>query len=259
MLYPHEFVTDGHYYKVKGFLEFCYATTDIIEMNGMSDFLGVPPSALRHASERGTLVHKLVEGDRKSLKSYGPEIVKEAHERMEAYERFRKCHTLEILQAEKTMVYRHLGTEAFIGVTPDMYARISCTCEAIHCPLRGLKDALCAVEIKTLHRQYGEKLKQLRLKWWMQLESQVEALEADDAFWKKFARPDVIEKVVIHLHPDCGKIRGASPSGFEVHRFPADGQYLWDSMVRIAKEKLANGYKLNRFYPATQEVPLAIF
>lgn len=253
MLIPHEFVADGHYYKPKGLLEWCFATSDVIELNGMSDFNQVPPKNLAHAALRGNFTHAMIEGAkmgqnrsvRVSDREDGCLASKEASERLEAWYRFRKQHPMRPIAMERAMVYRHAGTEALIGVTPDLYGFVSCECEALYCPLRGLDNALSVIDIKTCHKQYGEKMKQLRLKWWAQTQSQSEALEADEELWGEIHRPTCIEKIVLHLHPDCGKIRGSEPTGFEVHRF-GDGQFLWDSMIRVAKEKLAHGYKITR-------------
>lgn len=250
MLIPHEFVADGHFYKPLGLLEWCFATSDVIELNGMSDFNQVPPKNLAHAALRGTLLHSMIEDLETGSKTPyvemdGSQAWKEASERVEAYFRFKDKHSVRPIAMERTMVYRHAGTEVLIGVTPDLYGFVSCECEALYCPLRGLDNALSVIDIKTCHKQYGEKMKQLRLKWWAQTQSQSEALEADDELWGEIHRPTCIEKIVLHLHPDCGKIRGSEPTGFEIHRF-GDGQFLWDSMIRVAKEKLAHGYKVNR-------------
>lgn len=263
MLIPHEFVADGHFYKPKGLLEWCFATSDVLELNGLSDFNQVPPKALDHAALRGTITHRLIECAEMALEASVEDLDtqagKEATDRLEGYFRFKEGHSIRLAgPMERTMVYRHQGTEQLIGVTPDMPVFISCDCKALYCPLRGLQDALAVVDLKTQHKQYGAKLEQLKLKWWAQTQSQVEALEADDLFWKQIRRPTAIEKIVLHLHPECGKIRGAAPLGFEVHRFKEDGQFLWDGMIRVAQAKLAHGYKLNRFLPKTQEVPLEI-
>lgn len=262
MLIPHEFEASTHIYKPKGLLEWCFSTTDVIAMNGLSDFNQVPPKNLAHAALRGTMLHSLVEASEmaytRSLAEFDSQAAKEAVERYEGYLAFKKCHPIKVLGMERTMVYRHQGTEQLIGVTPDMYGFVTCECEALYCPLKGLQDALAVIDLKTCHKQYGEKAKQLRLKWWAQTQSQVEALEADDQLWSQIRRPTGIERIVLHLHPDCGKIRGAAPTGFEVHRFKEDGQFLWDSMIRIAQAKLAHGYKVPRREPDTQEVELKI-
>jgi hypothetical protein len=260
MLIKHKFEPDGHFYHVFG--EFVLATSDVIELNGMSDFNQVPSKNLAHAALRGTMLHSMVEEAETGLKSPytefdGAEAHTEAKERLEAYFRFKEHHSVRLAgPMERTMVYRHMGTESLVGVTPDLYGYVSCSCKALYCPLRGLESALSVIDMKTCHRQYGEKLKQLRLKWWAQTQSQVEALEADDELWGQIKHPTCIERIVLHLHPECGKIRGGAATGFEIHRFTEDGQFLWDSMLRVAKEKLAHGYKINR--PKTNEVPLEI-
>lgn len=250
MLIPHQFDPETHIYKVPG--EYVLATSDVIELNGMSEFGQVPPANLDFASHRGSAVHVAIHALETgcdwedAVRGYeaenGCEVFETVCRRMAGYFRFRKSHSIRLAgQMERTMVYRHLGTDALIGATPDFPCYID--------------DVFTILDPKTVHKQYGEKAKQLKLKWWAQLQSYLEAYEQDDEFWKTTVRPDQIQKAILHLHPECGKERGCKPLEYEFHVFPGDAQFLWDSMIRIAEHKLRFGYKLTRNVTA-QEVPV---
>lgn len=244
MLIDHTFIEESHLYRVPG--EFVLATSDVIELNGMSDFSQVPTSHLVHAGHRGSATHLAIlacetGGDIEGVvsgyeKEHGVKVFDEVMERMQGYYHFKTMHKIKLAgEMEKSRVYRHVGTEALIGATPDM-----------PCFIDGV---LTVLDPKTCHKQYGEKLKQLKLKWMAQTHSYTEALEADDDFWRKIKRPDCIQKAVLHLHPECGKKNGFRATGWEFHQFAMDAQYLWDSMIRVARCKLASGYKLQSMAP----------
>jgi hypothetical protein len=248
MLINHSFDEKDHVYHVPG--EYVLATSDVIELNGMSEFGQVPPANLEHAGHRGTATHLAIMAHETgcdwddTVRGYevlhGVEVMEDVSNRMAAYFRFRKQHSVELAKPmEQSMVYRHVGTDALIGATPDMVAFIN--------------GVLTIVDIKTCFKQYGQKQKQLKLKWFAQLSSYLEALEAEEDFWNTHGK---IEKAVLHLHPECGKERGFKPLGYEYHDFPQDGSFLWDSMIRVAQAKLSHGYRLDRNIPKTHKVPL---
>jgi PD-(D/E)XK nuclease superfamily len=240
MLIPHTFDQENHIYKVRG--EYVLSTSDIISMNGMSEFGQVPPAALVHAGHRGTATHKAIEAQElgedwaEAVAVYeekeGVTLAEEVAERMQAYFRFRKGRSIHLASPmEQSRVYRHAGTEALIGTTVDMICFID--------------GQLTILDTKTCFKQYGAKGRQLKLKWWMQLQSYLEALEADDDLWKQVERPAEIDLKILHLHPKC------LPFGFEVHKFSPD-EFTWDAMIRVAMAKLQHGYKVEQ--PKTMEV-----
>jgi hypothetical protein len=250
MLYDHTFVEGDHIYRVEG--EYTLATSDVIELNGLSDFGSVPSGNLAFAGHRGSAVHLAIpafeseESVREAVALYEQlhqvKVWDEVEERMEGYQNFRKEHDVRLVgKPEKSRVYRHEGTEQLIGTTIDFTAYVD--------------GVLTVVDTKTCHPQYGEKMKQLKLKWLLQVQSYVEALEADDDFWRALClEPSTAAKAVLHLHPEAGKVRGKEPAGFKYYDFPEDAQYGWDSAIRMARMKLASGYKLSSKVPRTMEL-----
>lgn len=240
-LIPHEFDEENHIYQVPG--HFVWSTSDVISMNGLSDFAGVPPANLEYATNRGRGTHVAIlayetggdveEAVREFEEEEGVDVIEGVMDRMKGYFRFRDSHELKLCgEMEQTRVYQHAGTELLIGGTVDL-----------PCYIDGQFTILDA---KTQFKQYGQAAKQCMLKWRLQLQSYFEAMDEDDQFWNRFPRPDVISKAILHLHPNCGKVRGRDPLEYEFHPMQSDDSHLWDSAVRMAQAKLSAGYKLDR-------------
>lgn len=240
-LIPHEFDEENHIYQVPG--HFVWSTSDVISMNGLSDFSQVPVANLKYATDRGQGVHIAIlayetgadveEAVRDFEEESEVSVIEGVMERMKGYFRFRDSHDLKLCgEMEKTRVYQHTGTELLVGGTVDL-----------PCYIDGQFTILDA---KTQFKQYGQAAKQCMLKWRLQLQSYLEAMEEDEAFWQQFGRPDLIAKAILHLHPNCGKVRGKEATGFEFHPVSVDDSHLWDSAVRMAQAKLSAGFQLDR-------------
>jgi hypothetical protein len=230
-LIPHTFDPNKHMYQVDG--DFVLSTSAVIELNGLSDMSMVPKDALEFASHRGSALHLAVmayETDcspEDAVEGYDAlhetNVADAAMERFRFYLRWRENHEVKLAgKMEQTRVYRHEGTEICIGTTIDM-----------PCYIDGI---FTVVDLKTSHKQYGQKHKQDCLKWKLQLQSYREALEAEGALPEK--------TMILHLHKDCGKtgVKGEA-LGYEEHYQPECG-HAWHSAITMALEKLSAGYKL---------------
>lgn len=251
MLINHQFDAVNHRYLVEG--EFVLSTSAVIQLNGLSDMASVPKNNLAHAGSRGTMVHEAIYLSELNPKNwampisrridllpedeapFGRQVLKEeVAERMGYYFKWRNSHSFKLIgKMEQSRVYRHIGTEQLIGATPDM-----------PCLIDG---EVYIIDTKTCHKAYGEKQKQLFLKWGLQLESYKECLESEEAFVSAMhkAGKSTINRAILHLHPECGKngTKGEQ-SGYEFHTFTGDDSFIWDSAIRMAKVKLASGYKI---------------
>lgn len=218
MLISHQFDAEKHLYLVPK--QFVMSTSSVIALNGLSDYGPVPKVILSEASERGTAIHKMIQ----CYETGKPFAENEFHQQyFDAYLRFKEDYGFKPTGTmERSCVYQHQGTEVFIGGTPDMTGFID--------------GKLFVVDIKTNFPTYGMAKKQKLLAWRLQTQSYAEIFEADDV-------PN-INRAVVHCHPECGKIRGQKPSGYEFHPFQIDDQHNWDSAIRMAFLKLANGFKL---------------
>lgn len=234
-LVPHTFDHENHIYIVPN--EFVISTSDIIELNGLSDFSMIPVEMVRHASHRGSSLHAAVMAYetgcdvRECLDGYDAlndvEVAVEAWERFTYYLRWRSDHEVKVIgKMEQPRVYRHVGTEQLVGATPDL------PCE--------VDGEFAILDLKSSHKNYGQKAAQDHLKWRIQLQSYAEAAEAETE------RPSV-KRLLLHLHPTCGKtgVKGEQ-TGFECHEFKMDDSFLLDAAIRMAMAKLTNGYKLTR-------------
>ncbi len=240
-LIPHTFDEENHIYMVPG--HFVWSTGDVITMNGLSDFSQVPKANLDYAGNRGKGTHIAIlayengndveDAVREFEIEEGVGVMDGVMERMKGYFRFRDKHDLKLCgEMEKTRVYRHEGTEFLVGGTIDLPCYID--------------DQFTLLDAKTQFKQYGQAAMQCMLKWRLQMQSYYEAIDADDEFWMQHERPNLIAKAILHLHPNCGKVRGKEPAEFEYHPLPSDDSLLWDSAIRMAQAKLSSGYKLDR-------------
>lgn len=243
-LVEHSFDADGHIYHVPG--KFVLSTSDVIELNGLSDVSMIPLDALKHAGNRGTALHLAVQAfetgstPELAVQAYEREkncrVFDEVMERLWFYRSWRSGKQIKLAaEMEVPRVYEHEGTGYYIGATLDMPAWID--------------GELTILDLKTCFKQYGEKAKQDRLKWRLQLQSYKEALMADGRFWMK-TKPCEIKRAVLHLHPECGKTgTKGTQTGFEFHpfdEFDDDDPFGWDASLRVAMLKIKNGYKLAR-------------
>jgi hypothetical protein len=225
-LIAHEFDEATHVYKVAG--EYVLATSDVIELNGLSDVSQVPVEALLNAQKRGTALHLAVQAyelGREVSVDGSAAFREDVMKRFAFYLKWREGKKVVLAGAmEMSRVYRHLGTEILIGGTPDMVAYVD--------------GELFIIDLKTAIKQYGTKALMDSLKWKLQTQSYKEALEAEG---------QQVQRAVLHLHPQCGKtgVKGGQ-LGYEWHHFQGDDSFIWDSCIRVAMMKIAHGYKLSR-------------
>lgn len=225
-LIPHTFDHERHIYQVPG--EFVMATSDVLTLNGLCLFQGVPPSVLERASNRGTELHAAVCAYEEGKQI--PPMVDEAYERFMAYLRWSEAVGFRCAgPCERPIVYQHEGTDQLIGATPDLMGFIG--------------DDLYLVDLKTCFRQSGQAKKQKLFEWRLQTQSYKEGLLQDEELWETWG-PCEMKRMVLHLHPDCGIVeRGGKRLGWEQHLFPWDDSDLWNAAVLMAAAKLAHGHK----------------
>jgi len=156
-LVEHNFDHDGHVYHVPG--EFTLSTSDVIELNGLSDVSMVPLMALEHAGHRGSALHKAVEAfesgeqpelailnysNEKYLNCKQDAFVNEVMERLWFYRSWRAGRNIKLAgDMELPRVYRHEGSGFLIGATIDMPVFID--------------GCLTILDLKTGHRNDGVK------------------------------------------------------------------------------------------------------
>lgn len=218
---PFVFDEVQHVYKVEG--NYCLATSDVLYLNGLSNYDGVPSHVLEKARNRGTNLHKAVqyfeEGtlDVWQIKEEMPEL----YPYFQGYMRFRSEREFEpIPPQEKAIVYEHENTGQLVGCHIDMRGRVG--------------NDLYIVDPKCTYPNSGAAKKQTYLRWRMQLQSYHEATMTDEQFWEE-AGDGPIKKAILHLMKD-GTYRF-------LDAWPEDDALSWDAMVRVAQLKLANGYK----------------
>jgi len=212
------FDKEGHRYIVPG--EFAWSTSDVISINGLCDMGSVPQKVLDNASWRGDQLHRSVE-----LFEIGTLDVSSIDESIlpyfRAYMKFREEYEFQPIPPYETpTVYRHQGTEILIGATID---------------LRGfVKGVPCIVDLKSCFNYTGAARKQLHLRWRLQLQSYLEATEADEQFMEALESP--MGKIIVHCHKDAS---------YTAHDFSlCDDSHLWDSAIRMAQARLSNGFKV---------------
>ncbi len=188
MLIPHTFTRQGHAYRVKG--QYVLSTSDVLSLNALYLFEGVPPETVTHASQRGQMVHETVQCIEEKVKL--PPRTREAQERVVSYLRWKEKVGFAVCgPMERSLVYQHQGTETLVGGTPDVIGRI--------------KNDIWVVDLKTCFRQSG-KAKQMKVfEWRLQTQSYFEALQEDEQLWKSLGKSaKQMKRAVLHLHPDCG-------------------------------------------------------
>lgn len=226
MLIPHTFTRQGHAYRVRG--NYVLSTSDILSMNGLCLFDGVPSEAVHHAKERGRMVHEVIQCI--EMKVSLPPRTKEAQERVAAYLRFKQATGFEVCgPIERSLVYEHHATNMLIGGTPDMIGRIG--------------SEVFVVDLKTCFRQSGKSKMMKTFEWRLQTQGYLEALQEDEELWTKLGKQ--MKRAVLHLHPECGiTVRGGARLGYEWIPFEMDDTEAWNAAVKMASLKIANGYKV---------------
>lgn len=214
---PFTFDEATHVYKVEG--QYCLSTSDIIHLAGLSEYGSVPSKVLENARNRGTSLHKAIhyfeEGDLDfdSL----PENVQPY---LRAYMKFRVEREFEpIPPQEHAIVYEHENTGQLIGCTLDLRGTVG--------------GKLYIVDPKTTYPNSGAAKKQTHLKWRMQLQSYWEATMVDEPFWEA-ASDGPIARAILHLKKDAT---------YDFLDFSMDDALNWDACIRMARLRLANGWK----------------
>lgn len=227
---PFRFDEATHLYTVEG--HYCLSTSDIISLAGLSDYSSVPPGRLETARDRGTSLHKAVhyfeEGDL-DFASLSPEI----QPYLRAYMKFRVEREFEpIAPQERAMVYQHENTDQMIGCTLDLRGTVG--------------GKLYIVDPKCTYPNCGAAKKQTHIRWRMQLQSYWEATLTDEPFWETQAQATTegISKAILHLKKDAT---------YELIEFPVDDALDWDACIRMARMKLANGWKREDKKPAVRD------
>jgi hypothetical protein len=198
-------------------------------LNGLCLFDGVPAETVHHASDRGRMVHEVIQCIEEGVKL--PGRTKEAQERVVSYLRWKEKTGFQVCgPMERSMVYEHHATNMLIGGTPDMIGRIG--------------NQVWVVDLKTCFRQSGKAKMMKTFEWRLQTQSYLEALQEDDALWATLGEGPM-KRAVLHLHPDCGiSVRGGDRLGYEWNPFEMDDTLSWDAAVWMASLKIANGYKV---------------
>jgi len=231
LILPHTFDEKNHVYQVPG--HFVLSTSDIISLNGLSDYGAIPKATLDHASWRGTQLHKAIQFFEEDAEA--PEMPEEVEPYFRGYLKFKIDYDFEPIGAlEKQIVYVHSGTEQPVGCTID---------------LRGLvKGHPYILDAKTtapwpVDSQCKDK-KRKCLAWRLQVASYSEATDVDMEWLLRASNavPDCTGKV------GKGIVQVTKDGNYEFHDFSraVDDDLLWDGAVRLAMAKLANGYQLER-------------
>jgi hypothetical protein len=222
MLIPHEFVEDGHYYKVPGRYVICLS--DIISLNGLSNNEQVPLERLLQASLRGTNFDKEVQAFEENKKL--PPMPEDVRQCFVGYLNFRKDHEVKLAwKMQNSMVWEHNGSDILVGGTPDLCLFID--------------DELWNVDCKTTFPLCGKAKRMKELAWRIQLQGQLDAWNENEDLWTTLGESQVMKKAILHCHP---KLK----NGYSFIPFPQDDSYLFDSALRMAVAKLAAGFEVKR-------------
>lgn len=221
MILPHEFDSENHVYRVPG--RFVLATSDILSINGLSDYSGIPPAVLAHASWRGTQLHLAIQYFEEDGEV--PDMPDEVVPYFRGYCKFRNEYEFEPVGGMETqIVYEHDGTEQAVGCTID---------------LRGLvRGVPYIIDAKSTAKQYGKAKAQKLCAWRMQTQSYYCATEFDEQWHELHGTSEA---------PARGIVQVSKEGTYEFHDFRAfDDTHAWDSCVRLAMLKLSNGFQLER-------------
>lgn len=224
MILPHKFDPETHTYSVEG--RRVLSTSDVIFLNGMSDFSQVPLAALQHAAWRGTQLHLAIQFFEEDGEA--PDMPAEVEPYFNGYLKFRTEYDFEpIGQMEKEIVYEHGPTGQAIGCTID---------------LRGLvRGVPYIVDAKSSYPQCGKALKQKLLSWRMQTQSYKQASVEDEEWGEGMGSlwsPYEAKRGIVHCNKD---------GTFKFYDFAYEmDEPRWDACVEVATMKLANGYELDK-------------
>lgn len=229
VILAHTFEEETHTYRVPG--QFVLSTSDIISLNGLADYRSIPKAVLDHASWRGKQLHLAIQFFEED--NDVPEMPAEVIPYFQGYCKFKIDYDFEpVGEIEKEMVYVHPGTEQAVGCTID---------------LRGtVKGKPFILDAKTSAKQSGKAKAQKLLAWRLQLSSYKEGTDMDYPWWKLIA--DLGLDTSDASPAGKGIVQVNKEGGYEFHDFSraVDDDMLWDSAVRLAMAKLANGYQLER-------------
>lgn len=221
---PFTFDAATHSYRVEG--HYTLATSDIIALNGLSEYGSVPADVLDHARWRGEQLHKAIHYFEEGDLDLGA-VPEEVMPYLRAYMKFRTQMDFEPLSMEHPLVYQHSGTENMIGCTID---------------LRGyVGGKMYIVDPKCTYPNSGAAKKQTQMRWRMQLQSYLEGTWQDEKFWESVeaACNEPIGRAILHLKKD-GEF---SQTRDFIDFTETDDELNWDAAVRMAFLKLSNGYK----------------
>jgi len=221
MILPHQFDEATHTYRVPE--RFVLATSDIISLNGLSNYGGIPSAVLEHASWRGTQLHRAIQFFEED--SAVPDMPDEVVPYFQGYCKFRTDYEFEpIGEMEKQIVYEHDGTEQAVGCTIDLRGYV-----------KG-KPYIC--DAKTSAKQYGKAKSQKLLAWRMQTQSYFCATSFDEKWWELCDSKESCGRGIIQVNKE---------GGYDFHDFGSlDDTHLWDSCVRMAVAKLSSGFQMER-------------
>lgn len=221
MIMPHTFDEDNHLYKVPG--HFVLSTSDILTLNGLSNFDGVPRQVLDHASWRGTQLHKAIQFFEED--NDVPEMPDEVVPYFRGYCQFRNKYSFEpVGTVERQIVYEHDGTGQLVGCTID---------------LRGMLNGVPYIlDAKSSGKQSGKAKAKKLLAWRMQTQSYHCATAFDEPWFALTGTKESPRRGIIHVNKE---------GSHEFYDFGAlDDSLAWDGCVRIAMLKMANGFQLER-------------
>lgn len=226
-LIAHTFTREGHAYRVNG--GYVLSTSDILTLNGLCLFEGVPAETLALASLRGQMVHEAVQcfEIQVELPKLPRSVADDVRVRFAAYKRWKEKVGFEVCgPIERSIVYQHHGTDMLVGGTPDIIGKVN--------------GEVFVVDLKTCARQSG-KAKQMKMfEWRLQTQSYLEGLAEDEQLWKTI---DGMKRGVLHLHPQCGiEVRGGERLGYEWNEFNQDDSAVWSAAVAMAQAKLSAGH-----------------
>lgn len=218
MILTHEFEEARHLYTSPG--RYVLATSDIIDLVGLSNYEQIRVEILRHASYRGKCLHTAVEKYEQG-QDWQEDFPAEFMPYLDGWFAFRDSHDIQMVGPhEKQYVYLHEGTEQAVGATIDF---------------RFLYEGdLWIGDLKSIHPLSGKALAQKKLAWRLQGESYRTATEMDEQFIKSAGNFGRIRRAVVHIHHKLKR-------GFAFHAFDGDDSLLWDGAVRMAMEKVSVG------------------